>query len=42
VEEIRLCGRTSQGVRLMRVAEGSQVVGVALAEGEAETEETNE
>ena len=44
VEDIRLCGRTSQGVRLMRVAEGSQVVGVALAEGEAEeaNEEVNE
>ncbi|MBQ8537550.1 MAG: DNA gyrase subunit A, partial [Clostridia bacterium] len=41
VEDIRLCGRTSQGVRLMRVADGAQVVGVALAEPEAETEENN-
>jgi DNA gyrase subunit A len=36
VNEIRVCGRNTQGVRLMRVAEGSQVVGVARAEAEEE------
>ena len=39
VADIRVCGRNTQGVRLMRVAEGSQVVGVARAEAE-EDEET--
>ena len=34
VNDIRVCGRNTQGVRLMRVAEGSQVVGVARAEAE--------
>jgi DNA gyrase subunit A len=38
VNEIRVCGRNTQGVRLMRVAEGSQVVGVARAEAEDEEE----
>jgi DNA gyrase subunit A len=46
VSEIRVCGRNTQGVRLMRVAEGSQVVGVARAEAEddeeTEAEETQE
>ena len=36
VDDIRVCGRNTQGVRLMRVAEGSQVVGVARAEAEEE------
>ena len=34
VEDIRLCGRDTQGVRLMRIAEGSRIVGVARAEAE--------
>jgi len=34
--DIRLCGRVSQGVRVMRIAEGSQVVGVCRAEKEEE------
>ena len=44
VDDIRSCGRNTQGVRLMRVAEGSQVVGVARAEAEPEEmeEETGE
>ena len=43
VEDIRLCGRATQGVRLMRVAEGSRIVAVARAEKEEEeTEENNE
>ena len=40
VEDIRLCGRATQGVRLMRVAEGSRIVAVARAEKEEEAEET--
>jgi len=50
VEDVRLCGRFTQGVRLMKLAEGSRVVGVARADKEepeeellpddAETEET--
>ncbi len=36
VDDIRVCGRNTQGVRLMRVADGSQVVGVARAEAEEE------
>ena len=44
VADIRVCGRNTQGVRLMRVAEGCQVVGVARAEAEEdeEPEETQE
>ena len=42
VADIRVCGRNTQGVRLMRVAEGSQVVGVARAEAEEEEEEAEE
>ena len=34
VDSIRVCGRVTQGVRLMRVAEGSHIVDVALAEKE--------
>ncbi len=33
-DEIRLCGRVTQGVRLMRIQEGSRVIGVARAERE--------
>ncbi len=39
VDDIRVCGRNTQGVRLMRVADGSQVVGVARAEAEEEEED---
>ncbi len=44
VEDIRVCGRATQGVRLMRVAEGSRIVAVARAEKEEESveEETAE
>ena len=45
VDTIRVCGRVSQGVRLMRVADGAHVVGVAKTEKEeapAEAEETAE
>ena len=38
VDDIRVCGRNTQGVRLMRVADGSQVVGVARAEAEEDEE----
>lgn len=38
VSEIRVCGRATQGVRLMKVAEGSRIVGVARAEAEDEEE----
>ena len=33
-DEIRVCGRVTQGVRLMRIQEGSRVIGVARAERE--------
>ena len=36
VSDIRLCGRYTQGVRLMRIAEGKRIVGVARAESEPE------
>ncbi len=39
VDSISVTGRATQGVRLMRVAEGSQVVGVALAEPDEEEPE---
>ncbi|NLD83113.1 MAG: DNA gyrase subunit A, partial [Clostridiales bacterium] len=39
VDDIRLCGRATQGVRLMRVSEGSRIVAVARAEKEEEPEE---
>ena len=42
VDDIRLCGRATQGVRLMRVAEGSRIVAVARAEKEEPEEETVE
>ena len=35
--DVRLCGRSTQGVRIMRLAEGSTVVGVCRAEKEEET-----
>ena len=35
-KSIRLCGRTAQGVRVMKLAEGSKVIGVARAEKEEE------
>ena len=38
--DIRLCGRATQGVRIMRLAEGSTVVGVCRAEKEEEEPET--
>jgi len=34
--DVRLCGRSTQGVRIMRLAEGSTVVGVCRAEKEEE------
>ena len=34
--DVRLCGRATQGVRIMRLAEGSTVVGVCRAEKEEE------
>ena len=34
--DVRLCGRTTQGVRIMKLAEGSTVVGVCRAEKEDE------
>ena len=36
VSSIRNCGRASQGVRLMRVAEGSRIVGVTRTAKEEE------
>ena len=39
--DIRLCGRVSMGVRLMKLAEGSKVVGVCRAEKEEDTELSN-
>jgi len=37
--DVRLCGRATQGVRIMKLAEGSQVVAVCRAEPEEEPEE---
>ena len=37
--DVRLCGRSTQGVRIMRLAEGSTVVGVCRAEKEEEAPE---
>ncbi|MBQ8201026.1 MAG: DNA gyrase subunit A [Clostridia bacterium] len=37
-ESIRLCGRTAQGVRVMKLQEGSKVIGVARAEKEEEAD----
>ncbi len=39
VAEIRVCGRATQGVRLMRVAEGSRVISIARAEKETAEED---
>ncbi len=39
VNEIRICGRATQGVRLMRIGENSRVVGVARASKEEEEAE---
>ena len=36
--DVRLCGRNTQGVRVMKLAEGSKVIGVARAEKEEETD----
>lgn len=38
-EDVRLCGRYTQGVRIMKLAEGSRVVGVAGADAEEDEEE---
>ncbi len=40
VSDISIIGRVSQGVRVMRVAEGSRIVGVTATEREDEAEET--
>jgi len=37
--DVRLCGRATQGVRIMKLAEGSQVVAVCRAEPEEEEPE---
>ena len=42
VEDIRLCGRNAQGVRVMKLAEGSRVIGVARADRDEEPEESAE
>ena len=42
VGSISTLGRNTQGVRLMRVAEESKVVGVARAEAEEEDSEAEE
>ena len=42
VSDIRVCGRATQGVRLMRVAEGCRIVAVARAEAEEEEEDDGE
>ena len=43
VDSIRLCGRYTQGVKLMRLNEGAQIIGVARADREesADTDETD-
>ena len=38
VSDIRVAGRATQGVRLMRIGDGKRVVGVARAEAEPEEE----
>ena len=42
VDSIRLCGRYTQGVKLMRLNEGAQIIGVARADREetADADET--
>ncbi len=42
VEDVRLCGRSTQGVRIMKLAEGSRVIAVARADKEEETTEETE
>lgn len=42
VDSIRVCGRATQGVRLMRVAEGSRIVGVARTDKEDEENDSVE
>ena len=42
VDDIRFCGRNTQGVRVMKLAEGSQVIGVARADKDEETDENTE
>ena len=37
--DVRLCGRNTQGVRVMKLQEGSRVIGVARAEKEEEAAE---
>jgi DNA gyrase subunit A len=39
VEDVRLCGRNTQGVRVMKLAEGSRVISVARADKEEEAAE---
>ena len=39
VDSIRLCGRNSQGVRLMKLADGAQIIGVARSPKEEEIPE---
>ena len=39
VADIRLCGRNTQGVRIMKLQEGSRVIGVARADKEEELNE---
>ena len=41
VTDIRLCGRYTQGVRVMRLDEDSRVIGVARAEAEPEEDSTD-
>lgn len=41
VSDIRVCGRTTQGVRVMKLRDGSRVVGVCRAEKEDDQEEDN-
>ncbi len=36
--DVRLCGRNTQGVRVMKLAEGSRVIGVARSEKEEEAD----
>ena len=40
--DIRLCGRNTQGVRVMKLAEGSKVIGVARAESEPDRQKEEE
>ena len=42
VEDIRICGRNTQGVRLMKLQEGSRIISVARADKEEEADESTE